>query len=259
MNENVDRNHGQSELSPANPPHPPLRQYYGDPSQRLTFLQALFDRTAPHYDRIGALLSLGCGGWYRRRALHRAGLQPGLRGLDVAIGTGAMAKEAVALGGPGSFIVGIDLSQGMLAEARRGLSIPLVRGRMDTLPFADASFDFLSMGYALRHVSDLNAAFAEFHRVLRPKGFLLLLELGKPSTPLRAAILRIYLGTIIPRLGRWSSGMAEAETLMRYYWDTIDQCVRAEHILAALANAGFVQPQCDREFDVFRAYSAALG
>lgn len=259
MDENVSRNHDQAELPPAIPPHPPLPQYYGDPSQRLAFLQGMFDRTAPHYDRIGSMLSLGCGSWYRRRALRRAGLRPGMRGLDVAIGTGAVAREAVAIGGQASFIVGIDLSQGMLIEARRRLAAPLVQGAMEALPFANASFDFLTMGYALRHVSDLHTAFGEFCRVLRPGGFLLLLELGKPSTRLWAAIVRVYLGTVIPRLGRWSSGMAEAETLMRYYWDTIDQCVPPERILAALADAGFAQPHCDQEFDVFRAYTATVG
>ena len=260
MDDKIIRDHGQSEqpAPPTVPPHPPLSQYYGTASQRLAFVEALFDRTAPHYDRIADLLSLGWGGWYRRRALRRAGLHQGMRLLDVATGTGAVAGEAVQVVGADA-VVGIDLSHGMLTEARRRLAIPLVRGRMEILPFADASFDVISMGYALRHVSDLGVAFAEFRRVLRPGGRVVILELAKPSTPRRAAIVRFYLGHIVPRLSRWTSGMAETETLMRYYWDTIEQCVPMADILCALAAAGFVQSHCDREFDVFRAYIATAG
>lgn len=256
MDENVSRDHKQSPPERVGAPHPPLAHYYSDPDHRLHFLERLFDRTAPHYDRIGQLLSLGWGGWYRRRALRRAGLAPGMRLLDVAIGTGAVAREAIAVLGPACPVIGVDLSQGMLTEARRCLAIPLVRGRMETLPFADGSFDFISMGYALRHVSDLGTAFVEFRRVLRPGGRVALLELGKPTSPLWMRIVRFHLREIIPRLGRWGSGMAEVETLMHYYWDTIDQCVQPETIVAALTNAGFAQARCDREFDVFRAYLA---
>lgn len=220
----------------------------------MTFLQDLFDRTAPHYDRIGQLLSLGWGGWYRRRALRRAGLAPGMQLLDVAIGTGAVAREAIAVLGPTARVIGIDLSAGMLAEAARQLAIPLVQGRMEALPFADASVDVISMGYALRHVTDLGTAFTEFRRVLRPGGRVIFLELGKPSSAWAKRLVRVYLGEIIPRLGRWTSGMAEAETLMRYYWETIDQCVPQETILAALTKADFAPVRCEREFDVFRAY-----
>lgn len=254
MDENARRNHDQPISPSSDAPHPPLRHYYGDPSRRLSFIQHLFDRTAPHYDRIGQLLSLGWGGWYRRRALRRAGLAPGMQLLDVAIGTGAVAREAIAVLGPNARVIGIDLSPGMLAEAARRLAVPLVRGRMELLPFADASVDAVSMGYALRHVSDLGTAFAEFRRVLRPGGRVILLELGKPSSAWARRLVRFYLGEIIPRLGRWTSGMAEAETLMRYYWETIDQCVSPETILAALTKAGFAPVSCDQEFDVFRAF-----
>ena len=96
---------------------------------------------------------------------------------------------------------------------------------MEQLPVADERFDFVSMGYALRHVVDLNATFREFQRVLKPGGVLLILEIAQPTTPLKRTALKFYLGRVIPLLGRLSTGQREMQTLMRYYWDTIENCV----------------------------------
>ena len=236
-------------------PHPALKQYYTDQTRRPAFIRGLFDRTAHYYDRINLLLSWGMGDWYRRHALQRAGLQPGRRVLDVATGTGLVARQAVALTGSEDTVFGLDVSDSMLAEARRTLKIHLIQGYAEQLPFADASFDFLSMGYALRHVTDLDATFREFHRVLRSRGTLLLLEISRPSSRLRHTLLSIYLGRVIPWLSRWrTSGDKEMQTLMHYYWDTIEHCVPVETILQTLAGAGFVETGCTVDCGIFRAY-----
>jgi len=237
-------------------PHPTLTEYYPTPAERDGFVQALFDQAAGSYDRINAAFSLGSGAWYRRRALVRAGLRPGQRMLDVAIGTGLVAREGLRILGRREAVTGLDLSEGMLAEARRGLAIPLIRARAEALPLADASFDFLSMGYALRHVPDLGAAFAEYRRVLRPGGRLLLLEIGRPDSPLAYRAARFYLGRVVPALSRLSGG-PRAGLMMRYYWDTIDACVPPATILAALAGAGFAAPRCETQLGLFRAYTAS--
>jgi demethylmenaquinone methyltransferase/2-methoxy-6-polyprenyl-1,4-benzoquinol methylase len=236
-------------------PHPALKQYYADQAQRPVFVRALFDRTAPYYDRINLLLSWGTGDWYRRYALQQAGLQPGMRVLDVATGTGLVARQAVALTKSEDTVVGLDISDGMLVEAQRTLQIHLIQGKAEQLSFADASFDFLSMGYALRHVTDLETTFREFHRVLRPQGTLLLLEISRPSSQLGHRLLNIYLGRLIPWLSRWISGNQEMQTLMRYYWDTIEHCVPVETILQTLVRAGFVGTGCAVDLGICRAYS----
>jgi len=243
-----------SGLRPA--PHPPLTAYYAAEEDRDGFVRDLFDTTAASYDRINRTFSLGSGAWYRRRALWRAGLRPGQTLLDVAIGTGLVAREAVRILGRPADVLGLDLSEGMLREARRTLTVPLVRGRAEALPFGDASVDFVSMGYALRHVADLSVAFAEYHRVLRPGGRLLLLEIGRPSGRLAYAAARFYLGRVVPALSRWLGGGRRTKTLMQYYWDTIDACVPAATIQQALAGAGFTQVTCDVQFGIFRAYMA---
>ena len=89
---------------------------------------------------------------------------------------------ALGLVGSTGYVVGLDPSAGMLHEARKGPCRNLIQGVGEELPFPDASFDFLSMGYALRHVSDLHVAFREYRRVLRPGGIVLLLEVSRPRS-----------------------------------------------------------------------------
>jgi demethylmenaquinone methyltransferase/2-methoxy-6-polyprenyl-1,4-benzoquinol methylase len=238
----------------ASAPHPPLLGYYAAPQERDGFVRDLFNRTAPSYDRINRILSLGSGAWYRGRTLRRAGLRPGARMLDVAVGTGLLAREAVRITGSPADVIGLDLSEGMLAEARRGLPIPLIQARAEALPIADGSLDFVSMGYALRHVPDLAAVFAEYRRVLRPGGRLLLLEMGKPASRAGYAAAKLYLGRAIPALSRLTG--RGGDTLMQYYWDTIDACVPPETIQRLLAEAGFEAVACETELGIFRAYMA---
>ena len=148
---------------------------------------------------------------------------------------------------------GIDLSEGMLAAARRKLDIHLVQGMAEQLPVAADSADFVTMGYALRHVADLVTAFSEFHRVLRRGGTLVLLEIGKPTRALSHALVSGYLGHVVPLLCRLTTG-GRTKTLMDYYWETIESCVPPEIILEAMTRAGFVEPRCDVDFDIFRTY-----
>ncbi|MGH7321512.1 MAG: methyltransferase domain-containing protein, partial [Candidatus Rokuibacteriota bacterium] len=117
------------------PPHAPLTEYYTDDGERRRLLDRLFDDTAHHYERIDALLSLGRGAWYRRRALRLAGLEPDMRVLDVGLGTGPLARAALSITKTSRRLVGIDPSRGMLAEARTTLTIPVDKGLAELLPF----------------------------------------------------------------------------------------------------------------------------
>ncbi|RYJ03754.1 MAG: methyltransferase domain-containing protein [Acetobacteraceae bacterium] len=237
------------------PPHAPLVHYYDPtPKAHSGFVRALFNRTAGSYDRINAAFALGSGPWYRRRALRRAGLRPGARLLDVAIGTGLVAREAAAILGGSADMVGLDLSEGMLAEARRALHLPLVQARAEELPFADASFDFVSMGYALRHVADLGRLFAGYRRILRPGGRVLVLEIAPPEGRVQRALLKAYMGGVVPVLSRLAG--RDSDTLMRYYWDTIEACVPPPEILRQLDQAGLEEVRCETDIGIMRAYSA---
>ena len=221
-------------------PHPVLKKYYERESDRRPFVSALFDSAAQHYDWVNTLGSMGSGRFYRRWILTKYGLRAGMKLLDIATGTGLVAHAATTiLRAPGA-VVGLDPSIGMLRQAQKTLAIPLVQGTIEELPFATDQFDFLSMGYALRHVADLGVAFRQCLRVFKPGGRLLILEITPPRSALGRYALRAYFESVLPRVMRLSTGSAEAELLLRYYWDTIAQCVPPDVILDALRASGFV-------------------
>lgn len=200
-------------------------------------------------------MSLGSGAWYRRRVLRDHGLGPGTRVLDIAVGTGLLAREAHGIVQPGGLVVGLDPSFGMLAEARASLTLPLVQGKAEALPFVDASFDVVTMGYALRHMADFASVFAEFRRVLKPGGKLLILEIARAENRLAQALAGFWLGRAIPAICGLAMPRRRSRQLMRYYWDTIRECVPAATIEAEMAAAGFTGAGSTATLGVFREYS----
>ena len=144
----------------------------------------LFGPLGPTYERTAALLSFGQDPRWRRFLVSR--IPPGARVLDVATGTGAVAKELLARG---CTVVGVDQSPGMLAEARRALDgrVELVEASAEHLPFADASFDALTFTYLLRYVEQPGATLRELARVVRPGGAIASLEFGLPRGLARPA------------------------------------------------------------------------
>src|SRR5262245_10806066 len=173
--------------SKPTPPHPVLDVYYETAADRQKFVSDLFNGAAPYYEQVGRLFDWGSGNWYRYRAFERAGLRASMRVLDVATGTGLLARVAAKIVGGGGRVVGVDPSSGMLQEARKAPAGPLVFGRAEALPFRGDTFDMLSMGFALRHVPTLEVAFREYCRVLRPGGRIMLLEVSRPPTAVARA------------------------------------------------------------------------
>jgi demethylmenaquinone methyltransferase/2-methoxy-6-polyprenyl-1,4-benzoquinol methylase len=220
------------------PPHTPLRSYYDKDEERSRFVMDIFDKTARHYNTIEGLFLNG-GLLYRRLSLRFAGLRPGMKVLDVAIGTAAVARGAVKLVGPTGRVFGVDPSAGMLAEARKNFQGPLTRGYAENLPFADDTFDFVTMGIALRHVSDLAAAFREYLRVLKPGGQLWILESHVPSSRVGHSLTRFVWAKLIPGMTLVSTGSREAKLLMDFYWDTVEKCVPPQTIAQVLRDVGF--------------------
>jgi len=202
-------------------------------------------------------MAFGSGSWYRRRALQRAGLAPGMSVVDIGVGTGLVAREAARLVGDAANVTGVDPSSGMVAEARVPTGVRLITGRAEAIPLPDECADFLCMGYALRHISDVSLALSEFWRVLKPGGMLCLLEITRPDSALPRALLKAYLRGVVPMLAHIVARQPETPQLMRFYWDTIAACAPPRAIMTAIEEAHFVAVTRHVELGVFSEYRAS--
>jgi len=227
-----------SNLPGQYPPHVPLKEWYEEPVERQDYVQDLFNRSAHHYDTVERIFLNG-GVHYRRLSLKFNGLKPGMKVLDVAVGTAAVSLGAVKIVGPTGRVFGVDPNPGMLREARKKVDIPLTRGVAQALPFRSNYFDFVTMGIALRHVSDLKAAFSEYFRVLKPGGTLWILESHVPRKGIGHSLTKFAWAKVIPGLTYAATRSRDAKELMDYYWDTIDQCVDPERVVEAMHAGGF--------------------
>jgi demethylmenaquinone methyltransferase/2-methoxy-6-polyprenyl-1,4-benzoquinol methylase len=181
----------------------------GDPhrvADKPQRVRRMFSAIAHRYDLNNRLHSFGRDQAWRRRAVDLVGLRPGEDVLDAACGTGDLA-EAFAAAGAGS-VVGVDFSARMLELARRkarrirrppGGAVPRYVGAdVSELPFEDRSFDVVSIGFGIRNVADPLRVMVEFHRVLRPRGRLVVLEFGRPEHRLLRRLSDIYCNHIMP-------------------------------------------------------------
>jgi demethylmenaquinone methyltransferase / 2-methoxy-6-polyprenyl-1,4-benzoquinol methylase len=216
-----------------------LRPWPRDRSRRRAYVDDVFQRVAPQYDRLTRLLSFGMDDRWKASLLtllrdeHRDG-----RLLDLATGTGAFPLLLRREGHRGP-IVGADRSPAMLARARmkcRDADVRFVEADLNALPFAPESFDVIVMGYGLRYLDDLPLAMAAVHRVLRPGGIFLTLDFGVPRNPIMRALCFAYLFVVGTLWGLALHGRADT------YWHIVEslEAYPGQDALAdALGRAGF--------------------
>jgi demethylmenaquinone methyltransferase/2-methoxy-6-polyprenyl-1,4-benzoquinol methylase len=201
----------------------------------------LFDDIAPKYDRMNRLLSLGLDrGWRRQAVRALAPIRP-RRALDVATGSGELALALLALAP--EQVAAVDISRRMLelaaakaAKRHAGARVVFERAAAEGLPFADSSFDAVTVGFGVRNFADLEKGLAEMLRVLKPGGVAAILEFSLPGPfPLRL-LHRIYLKKIIPLLGRLAAGNQAAYVRLA---ESILAFPHGEGFTALLAGAGF--------------------
>ena len=233
---------------------PRLQHYFDGEDQRRIVTRAMFDQAAGGYDRAERITALGSGAWYRRDVLRRNGLRKGMTLLDVAAGTGLVANEGQRLIGPAGRLLALDPSPGMLAELRKKLNVETIEAYAESIPLPDNHVDFVSMGYALRHVGDLDLAFSEYQRVLRPGGRVCIMEISRPQSRFGQWLLRAYIGGVVPFLARLAGSHADVEQLWKYYGETIEVAIDSASIQDAMRRAGLVEVECVVTFGVFREY-----
>jgi demethylmenaquinone methyltransferase/2-methoxy-6-polyprenyl-1,4-benzoquinol methylase len=177
---------------------------------------AMFDGVASRYDRTNTILSAGQDRRWRRATRLALDLRPGERVLDLAAGTGVSTEE---LARSGATAIGADISLGMLRAGRQARpAVPLVAGDALALPFADSSFDAVTISFGLRNVVDTDAALRELARVTRPGGRLVVCEFSHPTwAPLRLA----YLGYLMRALPRVAERVASNPDAYSYLAESI--------------------------------------
>jgi len=171
------------------------------PSSPPDDARRIFDGIGATYEKAGALLSFGQDARWRARLVQSVRAEPDDRVLDVATGTGLVARALRER--YGCEVVGLDRSADMLSRAAaRDGHIPLVRARAESLPFADDSFDHVTFTYLMRYVDDPAATMRELARVVRPGGRVVALDFGVPPNPLLRVLWRIYTSIGLPLIGR---------------------------------------------------------
>jgi demethylmenaquinone methyltransferase/2-methoxy-6-polyprenyl-1,4-benzoquinol methylase len=167
----------------------------------------VFDRIAGVYDLMNTAMTAGMHHRWRERAAGRAALEPGDAALDVCCGTGDLAFELARRVGPQGTVVGCDFSEPMLELARgKAASRGLGQVRFEwadalELPYPDASFDAVTVGFGARNLVDLERALREFGRCLRPGGRLVVLEITQPRRPPLSTFYSLWFDRIVPVLG----------------------------------------------------------
>jgi demethylmenaquinone methyltransferase/2-methoxy-6-polyprenyl-1,4-benzoquinol methylase len=196
--------------------------FYDPGDSRATRVNDLFTRIARRYDLINDLQSFGLHRIWKRRVLGLAAVRPGERALDVCCGTGDLA---LGLARRGAEVAGVDFNEAMLEVARarsQGAANPRwLQGDALALPFPDASFDVVTVGYGLRNLASWESGLREMARVARPGARLLVLDFGKPDNALWRAVYFGYLRLFVPLLGLMFCGSASAyayilESLQHY-------------------------------------------
>ena len=213
----------------------------------------MFDAVADRYDAMNRIMTLGREGAWRRAVERAVAARPGLCILDLAAGTGASTAPFARAG---AATVACDFSAGMLAEGRRRHpELTFVAGDALRLPFADATFDVVTISFGLRNVASVEDALRELARVTRPGGRLVVLETATPpARPMRLAN-RIYTGRIMPRLARVLSSDPSSYA---YLAESAAGWLTQPELAAAMRAAGWEQVAWrDLMFGVVAIHSAA--
>ena len=211
-----------------------------DADEKARRVRGVFDSVAGKYDVMNDLMSAGFHRLWKRFAVEATRIAPGMRVLDLAGGTGDLARLFAERVGPSGEVVLTDINGAMLAAGRDRLTnvgrlVPVVQCDAEKLPFPDAQFDRVSIAFGLRNVTHKEAALAEMRRVLKPGGIAAVLEFSRIWAPLASAY-DWYSFNVLPRLGRVVAG---DEASYRYLAESIRMHPDQGALAAMMEQAGF--------------------
>jgi demethylmenaquinone methyltransferase/2-methoxy-6-polyprenyl-1,4-benzoquinol methylase len=223
-----------------------VNKYLSYDSQRGPKVREMFSRLAERYDLINDVMSFGLHRRWKKEtvALAFQGRAPG-RWLDLCCGTGDICFLAEAAAGAGTRVVGADFTLPMLAVARRraradSRKSSFVQADALRLPFADGTFDVLTVGYGLRNLADPEAGVAEMRRVLAPGGRAVILDFGKPENPIAGSLYGAFLNTMMPAVGLLFHG--DADTYL-YIPASLKRYPAQRGVAELMRRAGFANPR----------------
>lgn len=203
------------------------------------FIRRTFASIATRYDLANHALSLGIDFLWRAIAARMVqGWRP-KRVLDLATGSGDLAL-ALGRACPAATVVGADFCLPMLEQARKKGVPHLVQADGTKLPFADASFDVVTVAFGLRNMASWEGALREMARVLRPGGHVLVLDFSLPVSPIFRAIYRVYLHHFLPGIAGWLTGKRDA---YEYLGESIEKFPNGRGMLDLIENCGFEMGQ----------------
>jgi demethylmenaquinone methyltransferase / 2-methoxy-6-polyprenyl-1,4-benzoquinol methylase len=211
-----------------------------DEAQKAARVRGVFDSVAAKYDVMNDLMSMGLHRAWKAYTVAVANLREGDRVLDLAGGTGDLARAFARKVGARGTVVHTDINEAMLRRGRdrlldEGVVLPTVICDAEVLPFATGSFDLVSVAFGLRNMTHKDRALAEMNRVLRPGGRLLVLEFSKVAPPLAKAY-DWYSFNVLPRVGQWVAGDADS---YRYLAESIRMHPGQAELKAMMKSAGF--------------------
>lgn len=210
--------------------------------EKAARVRGVFDSVASRYDLMNDLMSGGAHRLWKRFALSLTGLRPGDCALDVAGGSGDLTRGMCTQVGPEGLVVLSDINHAMLARGRDRLidsgvvaTVRYAQANAERLPFRDASFHCVMIGFGLRNVTDKAAALASMRRVLKPGGRLVVLEFSRPVDATLAQLYDSYSFKVLPKLGQLVAGDADS---YRYLAESIRRHPDQETLLAMMQQAG---------------------
>ena len=217
------------------------------PEEKASRVRAVFDSVATRYDLMNDLMSLGIHRLWKRFAVELSGVRRGQQVLDLASGTGDLAARFAGLVGPQGRVVMSDINAAMLEQGRvrmaeQGLvgNIEYAQVNAEDIPFADNSFDCVTIGFGLRNVTDKQRALDSMYRVLKPGGRVLILEFSHAKAEPLKSVYDLYSFKLLPVMGRV---VANDEASYRYLAESIRMHPDQETLKAMLEQSGFVR--CD--------------